>query len=159
RAAAAFLVPVGPGRPTIAGCYDSRAMIVSSRSMKRLLFVLLANCFVLVIFLYAFEWFHHAPFTGIKKEEHNKIYSWGVPITYNKEGFRERELTPKAKNGYRVMVVGDSFTFGVGITDAERYSNRLETMLRERYPNVPIDVLNFSSGGNNTAVEEKLVEQ
>ena len=126
---------------------------------KRVFFILLANFLFLMICLYSFEWIHHAPYNGLKKSEDNAEYSWGIPITYNKDGFRDRELVPKQKGVYRVMVIGDSFTFGVGIQTQQRYSDQLEALLRTHYPAQSIEVLNLSAGGNSTATERDLLRK
>jgi lysophospholipase L1-like esterase len=68
----------------------------------------------------------------------------GPAIATNHLGFREREIPPKTANRYRIVVVGDSFTWGQGIEAGERFSNLLEGFLGPKY-----EVLNFGRPGNN----------
>lgn len=53
-------------------------------------------------------------------------------VRLNAQGFRDVEVTTKKpKNIFRVLVLGDSFTFGVGVSDFEKiYSRQLESLLR-----------------------------
>src|SRR3954471_15930190 len=71
----------------------------------------------------------------------NSRWSPGRP---NQLGFREREIPPKSPDRYRIVVVGDSFTWGQGIERAERFSDRLGQRLGDRY-----EVFNFGIPGDN----------
>jgi len=62
----------------------------------------------------------------------------------NHLGFREIEFGPKDPQRYRIVVVGDSLTWGMGIEERERFSNRVERILGPRY-----EVLNFGMPGHN----------
>src|SRR5882672_9124614 len=68
----------------------------------------------------------------------------GPAIVANHLGFRESEVPPKTPGRYRIVVVGDSFTWGQGIETGERFSNLLEGFLGPQY-----EVLNFGRPGNN----------
>jgi lysophospholipase L1-like esterase len=68
----------------------------------------------------------------------------GPRISVNSLGFREREVGPKDPNRYRIAVIGDSFTWGQGIEERDRFSNLLEGFLGSQY-----EVLNFGRPGNN----------
>jgi hypothetical protein len=61
----------------------------------------------------------------------------------NSLGFREREIGPKLPNRYRIVIVGDSYTWGQGLADEERFSNVLESLLGPHY-----EVLNFGLPGH-----------
>ena len=43
------------------------------------------------------------------------------PVRTNGLGFRDREIPPKSASRYRIVVVGDSFTWGQGIEEPERF--------------------------------------
>ena len=68
----------------------------------------------------------------------------GPTVVTNQLGFREREIPPKNPDRYRIVVIGDSFTFGQGIEASERFSNLLEGFLGPAY-----EVLNFGRPGND----------
>jgi lysophospholipase L1-like esterase len=66
------------------------------------------------------------------------------PGPSNSLGFRDREVPPKAAARYRIVVVGDSFTWGQGIEREERFSNLIEQFLGPRY-----EVFNFGIPGDD----------
>lgn len=65
-------------------------------------------------------------------------------FSLNSLGFREREIGPKNPNRYRIVVIGDSFTYGNGVELQDRFSNLIEGFLGPQY-----EVLNFGHPGNN----------
>lgn len=80
--------------------------------------------------------------------------TWGRAIRHNGLGFRERDFeTPKPAGTYRIMAVGDSLTWGVGLSEEERYSRLLERQLRVRWPHRNVEVLNFGLRGVATVHE------
>ncbi len=66
-----------------------------------------------------------------------------VPVRINHLGFREQEIPPKSDR-YRIVIVGDSFTWGNGLEERERTSNVLGQALGPKY-----EVFNFGIPGNN----------
>lgn len=68
----------------------------------------------------------------------------GPVMSHNSLGFREREIGPKDPNRYRIVVIGDSFTYGNGVELQDRFSNLIEGFLGPQY-----EVLNFGHPGNN----------
>src|SRR5262249_14367673 len=65
------------------------------------------------------------------------------PIRNNSLGFREREI-PRKSDRYRIVVVGDSFTWGQGVEEQDRFSDRIELALGPSY-----EVFNFGRPGDN----------
>jgi lysophospholipase L1-like esterase len=56
----------------------------------------------------------------------------GADVVANRAGLRSaREFGPKPRNTFRVVCLGDSFTFGTGGREEDRYGDQLEAMLRE----------------------------
>lgn len=77
------------------------------------------------------------------------------PIQRNAAGFRGPAFAATKRPGiYRVAVVGDSFTFGNGIRQQDRYTELLQARLPSR-----IEILNFGEGGANTPQHAKRVEE
>ena len=68
----------------------------------------------------------------------------GPSISLNSLGFRDREIGPKNPNRYRIAIIGDSFTFGNGIEEQDRFSNLIQGVLGPQY-----EVLNLGHPGNN----------
>ena len=75
-------------------------------------------------------------------------------IRVNALGFREREIGAKTSGRYRIAIVGDSFTWGQGIEERERFSNLLEASLGPRY-----EVLNFGIPGNDLPAHVQVLGQ
>ena len=72
----------------------------------------------------------------------------------NRYGFREREFAvPKPPGACRIMVLGDSFTWGRYVSLEERYTSLLEVSLDQAYPDKQIEVLNFGVPGGPTTLE------
>lgn len=75
-------------------------------------------------------------------------------VHLNADGFRERPFTDAKPAGvYRIAVVGDSFTYGNGVRQEERYSDLLQARLPAH-----VEVLNFGQAGANTPEHRALVE-
>jgi hypothetical protein len=68
------------------------------------------------------------------------------PVHENHAGFRGREFTNAKPPGvYRIAIVGDSFTYGNGVRQEDRYSDLLQAELPAH-----MEVLNFGTAGANT---------
>ena len=56
-----------------------------------------------------------------------------VSLDINSLGYRDEEFTPAKPAGvFRILVVGDSFTFGYGVEQPQAYPEALERLLNER---------------------------
>lgn len=83
-------------------------------------------------------------------------FSHGAMIRTNSFGMRDTEPTlNKNASLLRIIVLGDSFTFGFGVSEDQTYSNILEKLLNEFTINVhcQYEVLNFGVGGYSTRDE------
>ncbi|MCX6709387.1 MAG: SGNH/GDSL hydrolase family protein [Candidatus Woesearchaeota archaeon] len=68
----------------------------------------------------------------------------GTQININGDGFRDRNFSVEKPNGiYRIIALGDSFTFGSGVELNETYSKVLETELNKGKSNFSYEVLNM----------------
>jgi lysophospholipase L1-like esterase len=80
-------------------------------------------------------------------------HEFRVPIAINSRGLRDREMAPAKPPGtVRILVVGDSFTYGSGVTGEETYPKRLERLLAERV-GVRVEVINAGVSGYGTVHE------
>lgn len=66
---------------------------------------------------------------------------FSYPVEINSIGMRDEEIAAKRKDEFRVAVLGDSFTWGVGVAYGERFTERVETL------NPGVNVLNFGVSG------------
>lgn len=78
----------------------------------------------------------------------------GKPVRTNSFGHRDREIPlRKPANGFRIVAVGDSVTFGHGVVVEDTWPERLERRLAARLPSRVVDVVNTAVPGN-TAFQE-----
>ncbi len=78
----------------------------------------------------------------------------GPPISSNTFGFRGEEITlDKGQNTFRIIMLGDSITFGNGVAWNETFSYHLQTMFNDSYRSLKFEVLNLGVSGYNTKQE------
>lgn len=76
----------------------------------------------------------------------------GVPVSFNALGLRdpEREAQP-APGTVRILALGDSVTFGMGVAQHQTYPRQAEVLLNiGRSPGARVEVLNMGMPGYNT---------
>jgi lysophospholipase L1-like esterase len=76
---------------------------------------------------------------GAKGQFSRLEYSY--PVAINSQGLWDREVEPKREGEFRVAVIGDSFTWGVGTPYGQRFTEVIEDL------NPRINVLNFGVAG------------
>jgi lysophospholipase L1-like esterase len=70
-----------------------------------------------------------------------------VKVTINKRGFRGKEFSLEKKSGViRILVLGDSYTFGVYVQDDETYPAVLESALNRRGINAEVINAGYADG-------------
>lgn len=78
-------------------------------------------------------------------------------ITTNRLNMRDHEVGPRQESEHRILCLGDSFTFGLGVDFEETYPQQIERILRQEDPGTR--VLNGSTGGNAVDALKFLKEQ
>jgi lysophospholipase L1-like esterase len=111
-------------------------------------------------YLYKTDYSLTLPKNGVFK---NERYTWGNLVRNNNFGFRDDFdiKTPKPKNTKRILVLGDSFTWGAGLDVNQRYTNILNKRLNnELLQSInKIEVINAaSSGGALVYHRDKLIK-
>jgi hypothetical protein len=75
-------------------------------------------------------------------------------VRKNHYGFRDREFeVPKPTGVCRIAALGDSFTWGVGVWEEQRYATVLELYLNQRYPRKKFEVVTLAIPGAYTRWE------
>ncbi|MBN1126892.1 MAG: hypothetical protein JXA82_17960 [Sedimentisphaerales bacterium] len=64
---------------------------------------------------------------------------------------------PKPDGVFRIMVLGDSLTWGAGLAVEERYTNQFAIKLQQAYPQKQLEVLNFGVMGGPTVLERDIL--
>lgn len=83
-------------------------------------------------------------------------------ITIDSDGFRSYAAKNGYDSGYAVLALGDSHTFGMGVSDEDTYPAQLEVILSDRL-DYPVNVINGGVPAYNTAqaiiVYEKIAKK
>ena len=83
----------------------------------------------------------------------------GVPVTINSRGWRDGEYSLKKPAGVsRIMVVGDSVTFGYGVKLEEMFAKLLERGLNSRGPG-RYEVISLGGAGGNTYSQSRIIKE
>lgn len=99
----------------------------------------------------------YTPWKHKPNSEDRMISPYGefnIPVRINSYGLRgENYNLKKAKNVTRIIFLGDSFTYGVGVTLENTYSKKLENILNKR-KNANYEAINmgFADGGYTTDI-------
>ncbi len=85
--------------------------------------------------------------------------TYGRPVARNADGFRDHAFAmPKPAGTYRILVLGDSFTWGVGLDVEETVPKLLEAELAGQAAG-PVEVVNASQSGTNTVEQWMLLRE
>ena len=87
------------------------------------------------------------------------IKTYGVQTRTNNIGFRDNRavLPPKAPGEYRIIVLGDSFTFGPGVAYENLWTSLLQDRLQQAHPQVT--VINLGVEGYNIIQYAAVLEE
>ncbi len=76
----------------------------------------------------------------------------GVDVRFNELGLRDDTIVPKDDTEFRILILGDSVTFGWGVERERTFASRLQAVLASQL-NRPVRVINSGVGGYNTVQE------
>lgn len=80
----------------------------------------------------------------------------GVDVSINATGQRDRNFTqPKPEGTFRIMMLGDSLTFGWGVPQQQTVAKRLEALLNGQQPDVRYEVVNAGVGNYNAGMSSQ----
>jgi lysophospholipase L1-like esterase len=84
-----------------------------------------------------------SPALGFEMVPSQQGFTFASPATINSVGLRGPEIAPlKAPEQVRVLCLGDSITFGVGVSDEVPYPRQLEALLAQAHPRREWQVIN-----------------
>ncbi len=82
-----------------------------------------------------------------------------IPVRTNNLGFRDDEDYDVGLDySLRVLLLGDSLVFGAGVPFEETIGEYLESALGERFPDDPVQVMNWGIAGYGQEQERRLLE-
>jgi lysophospholipase L1-like esterase len=85
-------------------------------------------------------------------------WAWRTQVHVNSAGFRDAEYSEAKGERYRVVVIGDSITFGNDLPADRRFTEVAETRLNASHAHPGVDILNLGVGGYDTAMEVASLE-
>jgi len=87
-----------------------------------------------------------------------KAYMWhGKLHVLDKNGMRRTKPFPlKKKEVFRIIIVGDSLTYGKGVGEKETYASVLQSLLEDDYN---VEVLNLGVSGNQSEDINKIIRK
>jgi len=93
-------------------------------------------------------YFEPDPYTGYRhKPNTTGMYNADTPARANSQGNRDAEVAvPKPPDVFRILLIGDSFTVGANVQEAEAFGQVLERLLNES-AGPKIEVVNTGVGG------------
>ena len=95
------------------------------------------------------------PKIGHVHEPNAEAYLMGVDVSINSDGFRDDEYPVERTDKYRILVLGDSLTFGWGVEHEETYVQLLEERLNAELR--PTEMINTGHGNYNTSQQVNLL--
>jgi lysophospholipase L1-like esterase len=87
-------------------------------------------------------WFRHVTSSGNAGDYFAQAHR--PQVVSNRLGYRDRDHDVRDPRRYRIAVIGDSFTWGQGIEENERYTNLIQAALGSGY-----EVMNFGLPGHD----------
>ena len=77
------------------------------------------------------RWSGYAPRRGsrVGNVVHHQTSEFKHDVVLNSLDLREAESGPKTNGEYRILVLGDSFTYGLGVEEDETYVRLTESLL------------------------------
>lgn len=95
----------------------------------------------------------------VPNQKGRQTHPGAYDFTYsnNSLGFRgSREYRTKQPGEFRILLLGDSFTYGMGVNDDQTFASHLEQSLRRH--NLNAEVINSGNPGHGTDYELKLFQ-
>jgi len=118
---------------------------VNQRVEARVLLRLALALMSIVIGVGSAEWVARVIFRHVQSSGDARTYfASRVATRVNNVGFRDPDVSRDHPGRYRIIVVGDSITWGQGLPEEQRFSNLLQGALGSSY-----EVLNFGTPAHN----------
>ena len=83
-------------------------------------------------------------------------FEWDTDVKINAEGFRDDEISPKEQFDLRILMLGDSMTWGYGVEKEETFSEVLQQKLKAKGVNA--DVINAGATSYSPTLEYLLLK-
>lgn len=95
-----------------------------------------------VLWRYPQEHYVSDPEMAYRLEPDQAAFTMNESVTTNRLGLRDRAPEPRRRDQLRILAMGDSQTFGVGLASGDAWPKQLEAKLRSELRGCPIEVVN-----------------
>ncbi len=115
--------------------------------------LLVASCLLLFVLLEITLRLRGYGTLGVREGNvvHHRVGEFEHDAILNSLDLRDTEIEPKPPGEYRILILGDSFVYGLGVNENETFVRRTERLLRERAQregrSVSVRVVNGGVGG------------
>lgn len=92
-----------------------------------------------------FSWSERGEYWRMRPGARWKTRVGGHPVAINAYGLRDRKISARAVGAPRILVLGDSVTFGHGVANHATFVRRLERLLQQDHPK--LEIINGGSPG------------
>jgi hypothetical protein len=90
----------------------------------------------------------------------SKNLTFGFPVSRNGFGFRGPEFSlAKPDDVFRVLVFGNSVTFGTGVARQDIFTTRLGAELGRRYPGMRAEIINAAPEGSSVPMFQRFMDK
>ena len=94
-------------------------------------FLAILVCFIIIEIVLRFIKYDYKKSPGPKSSYIIETREYKIQVMTNSLNIRDYEIHPKTKNEVRVLCIGDSFTFGLGVDMEDTYAKVAEKLLNE----------------------------
>ena len=101
------------------------------------------------------QFFHHSYIPNCQSTF--KTSEWSTEVKINSAGFRDNELLPKENYDLRILMLGDSFTWGYGVEANQTFSELLQQKINGN--GVHADVINAGATSYSPILEYLLLRE
>ncbi|GEM_PF-856925 len=150
-----------PIRPIRAGRVPRRREYITNAALAAFTLLLCLAALEVVLRLTVYNYKSYPVSPGPGAEYHIDTAEFHTTVRTNSLNMRDGEIPPKAPGERRILCLGDSFTFGLGVHIPESYPKVLEGELARAHGNglSPARVINGGTGGNAHHAHEFLLRQ
>ncbi len=94
---------------------------------------------------------------GYRNQPNLKGNFFGAPVSINSIGLRDQEVSAKTDEEFRILVMGDSMPFGIGVPVDESYPVQLEKILQQQSSS-PLRIRTLNMGVPSYNTEQELIQ-
>lgn len=130
------------------------------KNKKKFFYTIYAGILILAVFFiceYLFSLINLSLIFPPNRQTFYQTPEYSCLAETNNLGFRGKKTHHKKKSKYRIVIIGDSFTYGWGLNFEETWPYLIEKKLKEN--NINAEVLNLGVPGGNSTIYKKIAQR